>query len=402
MNIVIFAAVDFPNGSASTSRVKHIAKILTKAGDKVTVASLQANTKIPYPENVNAAGESENITYIYLSGNTVRPSGLIGAVVDSLKGCIGAAALLVKQRMKKEVDAILFYTPDFFLILPTLMFAKLFRIPVFLELCEIYSVGYIGNFKHRVKVVLAGLTERILPRVCSGTVVISTKIRDKVISEGADPKKIFHLPILVDCHLFAGISRSAIPLLSRKKYFLNSGGLGEKDGVSYLLGGFARVCSEHDDIYLVFTGETAGSRKDDVINEARKLGVADRLIFTGFLARDQLVWAYQHAVALLCCRIAGPFANYGSPTKLCEYLSTGRPVITNEIGDNTLYLATCRNAFIAQVEDCASIAEEMFRVLNHPILAQQVGQEGQRTAEKFFHYERYVSSLSSFLRGVSA
>jgi len=86
VNIIIFAAVDFPAGPATTSRIRHIAKILSAAGNKVTVASLQANTKIPYPENNRTEGEFDNIRYTYLSRNIVRPSGLLNAIIDTLKG----------------------------------------------------------------------------------------------------------------------------------------------------------------------------------------------------------------------------------------------------------------------------------------------------------------------------
>jgi len=221
-----------------------------------------------------------------------------------------------------------------------------------------------------------------------------------LLANGIKPQKIFHLPILVDYREFTEYSAAPIPLLSDKKYFLNSGALGEKDGCNYLLDAFALLCRQHEDVYLVFTGDPDYYRKQYIANLSRELGIEGQIIFTGFLSKDQLVWSYQHAIALLCCRNNSQYANYGSPTKLSEYLSTGKPVITNEVGDNNVYLEKNRNAFIARVEDCESIAEQMHLILTKPATAVEVGNEGQKVAKSYFHYENYVSSLDTFVRAL--
>ena len=293
---------------------------------------------------------------------------------------------------------ILYYTPDFFLILPSFLFAKLCGIPVFLELCEVNSSKRPENFKQRIRQLGSGLTDTYLPTICSGIIVISTKIRENLLVNGIEPKKIFHLPILVDSSAFTELSAASIPSLAGKKYFLNSGALGEKDGCNYLLAAFALLSRQHKDVYLVFTGEPDRHRKQYVVNLARELGIEEQVIFTGFLSNDKLVWSYQNAVALLCCRNNSTFANFGSPNKLSEYLSTGTPVITNEIGDTRTYLVKDKHAFFARVEDHESIAEQMRLILNEPALAAQVGREGQMIARKYFHYENYVSPLDAFVR----
>lgn len=398
MNITIFAAVDFPTGPATTSRIKYMAKTLSLAGNKVTVASLQANSKIPCPGNRLTEGDYDNIRYTYLSGNLVRPSGLLSAVVDSFKGCFGALALLARLKRERSIDLVVYYTPDFFAILPSLVFAKLCGLPVVLELCEVNSARVAENFKQRVRHLGSGLTDTFLPRICSGVIVISTKIREKLLADGMPGQKIFHLPILADTCEFTATSSSSVPLLAGKKYFLNSGALGEKDGCDHLLEAFALLRREHKDVYLVFTGEPDQRRKRHVVNLTKKLGIEEQVLFTGFLPNDQLVWSYQHATGLLCCRNNSRFAHYGSPNKLSEYLSTGTPVITNEIGDTGSYLTRGHHAFFARVEDHESIAEQMLLVMNQPELAANVGREGQLMARKYFHYENYVTSLDAFVK----
>jgi len=156
----------------------------------------------------------------------VRPSGLREALLDTWKGCIGAGAFLRRLKREQGVDLVLYYTPAFLVILPSLVLTKLYGIPTILELCEIYSVGYVANFRERIKVFVASLTDRLLPRICSGIIVISTTIKKKLLLDGIAEKKIFHLPILVDYREYQEVSTVAIPSLAGRKYFLNSGGLG--------------------------------------------------------------------------------------------------------------------------------------------------------------------------------
>jgi glycosyltransferase involved in cell wall biosynthesis len=401
VNVIIFAAVDLPDGPATTARVRQIARLLSLAGHRVTVASLQANAKTPYPGNSRTQGEFEGIRYLYLTGNTVRPIGFWRALLDTARGCLAAASYLVRMAGQDEAEMVIYYTPDFFNTLPSLLVAKLRGMTTILELCEIYSVGYAADLKQRIRVLMAGLSDRLLPRLCDGVVVISTRIRDKIAAEGVPAERIFHLPVLVDAMEFSHLSGAAIDGLAGKTYFLNSGSLGEKDGASYLVAALAEVCRARDDVYLVFTGKADDANRVRLMEMATGLGVAGHIIFTGFLPKAQLIWGYQHAAALLCCRIDDPFANYGSPTKLCEYLATGTPVITNMIGDNGVYLAGNRNAFIARPQDSSSIAEQMLLVLKDPCLAQKIGQGGREVAEQVFHYGNYVSSLDRFLKKVS-
>ena len=398
MNITIFAAVDFPAGPATTSRIRHIAKILIAAGHDVTVGSLQANTKVPNPENISVSGIHDGIRFVYLNGDTVRPSRLFEAVADTLKGSIGALTYLRKMKREGRVDLVLYYTPDFFQILPSLLFAKLRRIPVVLELCEVNSAMRIASFKQRIRLLGAALTDRLLPRISSGVIVISSRIRHLLQGNGVSPTKIFHLPILVDYRVFSRQSATPLISLSGKRYFLNSGALGEKDGVEYLLDAFALICRQHDDVYLVFTGEPDSRRKQQIMESARASGIGEKVIFTGFLSNNQLIWSYQNAVGLLCCRNNSQYANYGSPNKLSEYLATGRPVVTNQVGDNNVYVIKNRNAFVANVEDHVSIAEQMHLILTRPDTATMVGNEGQELAKRTFNYENYVTPLDSFLR----
>ncbi|MHC1696764.1 MAG: glycosyltransferase [Geobacteraceae bacterium] len=399
MKIVIFACADFPEGPATTSRIRLLSRVLAAAGHEVSLAIFNANARQPIPENSLTSGEFESVHYRYLSGRTFRPAGFTGKLSDTLKGVVNSLLFLREKQKRGLVDAFLYYTPGIYRCLPTFLLARRYRIPILLELCEIFSCdtrksGLNSNFKR----LGARFSDRFLPVMSSGVLAISTSIIDFLKNQGVDNSRILHLPILVDHERFARTSTSAIPVLVGKRYFLNSGALDEKEGLEYILEAFAAVSKSDGQVCLAITGAPEQHRKKLFLELAKSLNIEERLLFTGFLSSDQLTWAYQNAIALLCCRASTPFANFGFPTKLAEYLSSGRPVITNEVGDMLRYLKDGENAFFARPEDSVSIAGQMTRILDSPDLASHVGINGRKTAADCFDYKNFVRPVDEFLR----
>jgi glycosyltransferase involved in cell wall biosynthesis len=401
LKIVIFACVDFPEGPATTSRVKLLSRILNGAGHHVSLAIFNANTKSPIPENRSSHGIHASMEYTYLSDKPVRPTRFFNAVMDSLVGTVQSFFYLRKKWRAGAVDAVLFYTPDIYRSLPCLLQSRLYGIPILLELCEIFSSDTRKQgIKPAIQRVGAHLTDRILPGMGSGVLAISTRIVEHLKQGGLGNEKIMHLPILVDCSQFIRPSDSPVQSLLEKRYFLNSGALDSKEGLEVILEAFASISRKHDRLFLVLTGAPEANRKTYILDLAKRLGVDREILFTGFLSVDQLSWAYQNALALICCRADTEFANFGFPTKLAEYLSSGRPVITNEVGDTRLYLRDGETAFFTRSGDMRSISLAMEKVVNSPRLAEEVGLKGREVAQKNFDYSNFIQPLDTFLRSV--
>ena len=399
MNIVIYACVDFPEGPATTSRIKMLSKILVESGHNVSLAIFNANAKQPIAANQRTSGIFDSIDFVYLNGKTYRPATFLGALGDTLKGIIKSAQYLNERLKTGRVDAVVFYTPDLPRILPCLLRLKMCRIPMILELCELFSVDRRkGGSKENFKRLIAQISDKVLPAISSGVIVISKCISEHLKLRGIDEAKIYRLPILVDYQRFARNPVTPVGLLSGKRYFLNSGALDEKEGTEFLLEAFVRVSRTHRDIYLVFTGNPSEKRKEYIVEYANKTQIADKLVFTGFLTTEQLSWVYRNAVCLLCCRTNTLFSNFGFPTKLAEYLCSGRPVIVTNVGDYALYLKDKQNAFVAVAESSQSIADSMEAILANPDSATQIGLEGQKVAQKEFDYKNFVQSLDNFVR----
>jgi glycosyltransferase involved in cell wall biosynthesis len=104
-----------------------------------------------------------------------------------------------------------------------------------------------------------------------------------------------------------------------------SGGLSRDYGADLLLEAFGK--SEHPDWKLVITGW--GEMEDDIRASAKS---DPRIDFRGFISLDELKNVY-HSTTILVNpkRINSRVAEYSFPSKIIEYLSTGKPVVSTNL-----------------------------------------------------------------------
>jgi glycosyltransferase involved in cell wall biosynthesis len=86
------------------------------------------------------------------------------------------------------------------------------------------------------------------------------------------------------------------------------------------------------------------------------------------------------------------------PTKLGEYLATGRPVVVTATGDIPKYLHDGVEAFVVEPGDVHSFSEALERALYNPVAA-EVGRAGQRLARREFdtvvHMRRLLETIEA-------
>lgn len=399
LNCSVLAVGDFPEGGATSQRLYLLTRLLDEGLGKAALYILHPASKTSIDENRSIFGEWGGITYEYLSGTTVRPRTIVGAAFDTLRGIYGAVRLLLGIG-KARPDVVVLYTPTLVKFAIPMIVAWIMRIPMFIEICEVYSHATDDPDSGLLRRVLRGgesFMERLIPRTGSGLLVISQKIRTFYSQLGVDKVDMFLLPTLIDSDCYENGGHSTVDSLEGKQYLLNSGSFNEKDGLPYLVGAVSRLRSSYPDINLVFTGNAPAHVREQLLDIAGD-GGEEWMVFTGFLSRDELIWCYKNAAGLLSCRSNSEYANYGLPTKLAEYLITGRPVIATAVGDVGDYLEDGRSAYLAKPENEESIASAMGRMLGNPDLAHKVGRSGKGVAQEHFDYKKYIKPVSCFVR----
>jgi|SRR5271157_660687 len=400
MNIIILAISDLPEGDATSSRVRLIAKGLREAGNSVAILLIHASVAGSVVENHGVSGEIHGIPFLYASGSTVRPKRVLAILKDTAKGIYKALTFLRHENRCSKVDLVILYTPDLFRYGPIIVLCRVLGVPIFFEACEIMSLSA-GPTSYRQMISKFGyrLMENLIPSQAAGVLAISRRVSEYYMLKGMKQDRLFRLPILVDTDNFSPGNGLPISELINAKYFLYSGTFGEKDGVTFILKAFSLLQKKYSDVMLVLTGDSPGSlNRSHCQAAAEAIGLRPSVSFPGYIPQENLIWCYNHALALLVCRSDSAFANTGFPTKLGEYLASGQPVIASGVSDISDYLKDGENALLVPPESPERIYQAMKAVIEESRNAEKIGKAGRMVGIEHFDYRKVGERLDAFLR----
>lgn len=100
---------------------------------------------------------------------------------------------------------------------------------------------------------------------------------------------------------------------------------------------------------------------------------------------------------LALARPTSIIADAGFPSKLTEYLSTGKPVLVTQVGDIPIYLKDNENAFLSEPDSAEAFADKLRYILNNYEYALKVGIEGKRLTETIFNYNFQAVRMLEFI-----
>ena len=221
-------------------------------------------------------------------------------------------------------------------------------------------------------------------RKMSGIFVISTALKYYFINYGVSPKKVHVINMIVDMNRFKDITKQE----NVEKYIAYCGtASNNKDGVDQLLTAFSIVAKSHPDVKLYIIGN-APTRAEGFSNIelVEKLGIKDRVVFTGLVKSEEMPQLLKNAQVLALDRPDSLQARNGFPTKLGEYLMTANPVVVTKVGDIPLFLKDGETALLADERNPEDFASKLSWALDNPKEAGEIGVKGQKVAISSFNY----------------
>ncbi|MGH3129782.1 MAG: glycosyltransferase [Gaiellaceae bacterium] len=131
---------------------------------------------------------------------------------------------------------------------------------------------------------------------------------------------------------------------------------------------------------LVLVGkdlEEGGAFQADLEREAERLGVRDRVVFTGYRADARRLLGALDVVAL-------PSWTEGLPLVVLEAMALRRPVVATPVGGTPEVVADGETGLLVPVRDPRALAGAIERLLGDPELRRRMGEAGRRRiAERF-------------------
>jgi glycosyltransferase involved in cell wall biosynthesis len=116
----------------------------------------------------------------------------------------------------------------------------------------------------------------------------------------------------------------------------------------------------------------------EVRSEAERLGVLNRIVFTGGVPKaDVPGWLARGDIFLNTATIDN------TPISVLEAMATGLPVVSTSVGGIPYLIEDGHNGILVPPGDADAMAEAVKRVLTEPGLAAHISRNGRAKAETF-------------------
>jgi glycosyltransferase involved in cell wall biosynthesis len=171
--------------------------------------------------------------------------------------------------------------------------------------------------------------------------------------------------------------------LGRAPLLAIGGRLHEQKGVLELFRMLALLAAEFPDVRLLVMGHRT-VYDQEFAEAAQALGVAERVVPTGWLDGDELSAAYAACDVLVTPSIC--FDTFGLVN--LEAMEHGKPVVATLFGGSPEVVQDGVTGFVANPFDTAAFAERIARLLRDPALAARMGAAGRERALERFRIER--------------
>jgi len=390
MSIVIFGDIfTFPDGGAATNRVYTYAKGFTENGIKTHVICFTN-------DYLNAStGVIGGINYYYPFGQKKRSKYFLIRNWKKISKYFRAYSLIRKINKEDKITAINSWSNFFFTHFFAWSLAKIFGMKLIIECSEhplrFYQEGSLRKKKGAIKFYLES-------HLCDGVFCISNYLVDFHKERKISDKKLFLVPSTVDPSRFEKTGEK--PFL--KPYVGYFGSLTfKRDNVDLLIRAFALFNKCHPGVYLVIGGFGTTDQKKKIKELIAELKIELNTRVLDLLPREEITRYITHADVLVMVRGKDLESDASYPSKLTEFLSTGKPVVTVNVGEISKYLSDGVNAFLVEPGNGNEIAQKLDYIFNNYDLARHVGEKGKILTDSVFNYYYQSKRMIDFLNSLN-
>ena len=248
------------------------------------------------------------------------------------------------------------------------------------------------------------LAQRLICRFADRILVNANAIQDWLIGQGYDARRITVIPNGIDLDRFEQAPRTVslrnelgiphnVPLIGVV------GRVAKNKGIDDFLRAAAIVAGRFPQARFLVVGDSGtffqqkGREFEDVrYREELKrlgadLGVADRVVFTGFRGDVERV------LAELTVSVQ-PSLSEGLSNTLLESMAAGAPVVATRAGGAAEVVRHGENGILVPPGDPASLAAAVCQILEAPALANQLGQAARRSILENYSMSQVVDRTS--------
>lgn len=377
-NILSVGYIEFPVGFAQVQRQILLAKALLIEGFEVTVLCRYGI----YSEKEGIAwnGVYEGINYKYCSGTSIKPVRFLDRNLLKIKGFFNEIRYFRKYSRNEQLAGILITTNNFYNIVFYYLLGKVFRVTTIVDNVEYWSSNKSLRGLDRFD---KYLYDKFYFLFTDKIICISDFLVEKV--GNSKKTKLVKIPAITDFDKFI-VSKESHDSV-KGKYFLFCGSENYFDVIDFVVSSFELLID--DTITLVLITKGTDRLLNRIDRSSKKIQIR---ILTG-IPYDDLVVLYKNSEGLII-----PMRNIDQdkarfPHKISEYCASGRPIITNRVGEIGNYFDE-ENAYLCKDYDKKEYATAMQKIISDPARAERIAQKSYQTGLISFNYKSYSKHLN--------
>jgi glycosyltransferase involved in cell wall biosynthesis len=155
------------------------------------------------------------------------------------------------------------------------------------------------------------------------------------------------------------------------------GRLEKVKGVEYLIKAFGEFSKTAPDSQLVIVGD--GVSREDFVELAQKLGIANKVIFRGWIGAGEIAREYED-VSVLVVPSVWP---ENLATVCIEAFAVGRPVIGTRTGGFPEMIEDGKNGYLVPIEDEKAICDALRKIFGDKKNISEMGANAVQTSKRF-------------------
>lgn len=267
-----------------------------------------------------------------------------------------------------------------------------------------HPLGTARRTFYRLRGALTGwlLYRVVLPRADHVFVQSDRMLRD-VAGRGIDAARMTPVPMGIDV---ARVDTAGVPIMADGRLdgrlpLVYLGTMVRLRRIDVLLHALALVREREPRVVLVMVGDAPDRDMRFLRSEAERVGVAEHVIFTGFVPIET-AWSWVRVAAVCLSPFRpSPILDSCSPTKVVEYLAFGKPVVANHHPDQTAVLESSACGVLVDFS-AQGFAAGVLAALSDPALAARAARYGRSWVLKHRDYAAIASALDRRYRDLLA
>jgi glycosyltransferase involved in cell wall biosynthesis len=389
MGIVIFGDnFSFPEGSAATNRVYTYAKGFIENDLNARVICFRNDYLADWNGNI------DGIKYYHPINQAKRNNSFFLRNWYKFLKYPNTIKLIKRINNEEKIDAIITYTKISSTHLFSWLLSRLTGTKLIIE-----------NSEHPLRYYQKGFTNRIIGKLklkielssFDGILLITQSLVDFYKPRVRNDKKILLVPSTVDPTRFKREKGKNI----KYDYIGYFGSINfDRDNVDLLINAFSRIHEKYQYLHLVLGGMYSEAEKKMVNDLVLSLNIESKVDILKYLSREEIIQYMIDARVIVLVRRDAPETNASYPSKLTEYLATGNPVISVNVGEISNYLTDCKDAFLTEPGNVKELAEKLEFVLNNFKFATEVAKNGKELTNSVFNYKFQAKRIIEFIKTV--